>query len=341
MKFSRNSRTGLKSDKGPRELNEDSAFMLDYYDQGSFDRYLCLGAVADGMGGHQAGEIASRTAIKELFDQFENSRHRFRSSGMLPSDELIFEMFSAANNGVYELALRDDNLQGMGTTLVAFLAEENALHVGSVGDSRAYLLRNGSIIQLTVDHTLVEKMVLEGLISREEAETRPDRNVITRAIGVRQDVEVDIIVKQLLPDDVVLLCTDGLHAVLGEGDINTVVSNASDMQDAAETLVDMALSHGTNDNVTVLLWRMPKLISMDNPTVKIASPLTVDATGVSSQTLKMPIPEIAPTRINPVRMQPLDVVEPEKKFSTALLLVLAMVLAVAGFFIGWLLAGLL
>lgn len=252
-------RAGLRSTRGPRELNEDGALLRDYTFRARRQRYLCLGAVADGMGGHQAGEVASSTALSVLNEEFNSSRGEFEKDPSLRTEDLLYKLFSVVNSSVYDLAVRNDKLKGMGTTLTAFLAEEGRLCLAHVGDSRAYLIRDGGITQLTEDHSLVGEMVREGVITSQQAASHAKRNVITRAIGVEEMVDIDLITVPLKPGDTVLLCTDGLHGVLEPREMLSHISGSLDLQEACDKLVDLAEAKRTSDNATALLWRMPRL----------------------------------------------------------------------------------
>lgn|GEM_PF-390672 len=252
-------RAGLRSSRGPRELNEDDALLRDYAFRARRQRYLCLGAVADGMGGHQAGEVASSTALRVLNEEFNSSRVEYEKDLSLRTEDLLYKLFSVVNSSVYDLAVRNDKLRGMGTTLTAFLAEEGRLSLAHVGDSRAYLIREGGITQLTEDHSLVGEMVRNGVITSQQAASHAKRNVITRAIGVENMVDIDLITVPLKPGDTILLCTDGLHGVLEPREMLSHISGSLDLQEACDKLVDLAEAKGTSDNATALLWRMPRL----------------------------------------------------------------------------------
>ena len=223
------------SEKGQvRDNNEDSCF--------------CDGrvfVVADGMGGHRGGEVASSTAI-ETFLRFEKD-HR----GLDPQNR-IREGILAANLELYEQAQSDPRLEGMGTTFTcALLGEE--VYLGHVGDSRAYLWREGKLTLLTRDHSLVERMVREGYITRSEARNHPQRNIILRALGVSDDLEVDLDSFAALPQDRLLLCSDGLTGTLKDEDINHIITGVVEPDECCRHLVDAANDRGGFDNITVVL----------------------------------------------------------------------------------------
>jgi PPM family protein phosphatase len=216
------------------------------------DRYLSAGrlaAVADGMGGHRAGEVASAIAMEEL----AALEHAGPWSTPADAGEALRTVFLAANRRIRDTAAKDSELDGMGTTLVALLEDGDSVHLANVGDSRAYLLRNGELSQVTVDHTLVQELIDEGRLRPEEAERHPQRSIITRALGVESDVEVDLFTYKLLSGDRLLLCTDGLSGVVSEQRIRNVLLRVPDPQRAAEKLVAMANESGGPDNITVVV----------------------------------------------------------------------------------------
>jgi len=216
------------------------------------DRYLSMGrlaAVADGMGGHRAGEVASQIAIEEL--------KALQQAGPWASEAAVGEALRAAflqaNRRIREMSAGDRDLEGMGTTLVALLEHGDSVHLANVGDSRAYLLRHGELSQVTVDHSLVQELVDEGRLRPEEAGRHPQRSIITRALGVDAEVEVDLFTYKLQPGDRLLLCTDGLSGVVDETRIRNVLLRVPDPQHAAEQLVEMANESGGPDNITAIV----------------------------------------------------------------------------------------
>ncbi|MGH8908749.1 MAG: Stp1/IreP family PP2C-type Ser/Thr phosphatase [Egibacteraceae bacterium] len=228
-----------------RESNEDSLF------EGENRRAF---AVADGMGGHQAGEVASAIALKpiaELDDQVFATPEEARLA--------LRKAVIAANTSVFEEAAGDPGRRGMGTTLTALLLHEGRFHLAHVGDSRAYQLRaDEPISQLTTDHTLVEELITQGRLSRDEADTHPQRSVITRAIGVDRSVEVDddLPPQELLPGDQILLCSDGLTGPVKQEQIEHILAHSTDGREACEALIAAANAAGGPDNITVILLRI-------------------------------------------------------------------------------------
>ncbi|TMK68045.1 MAG: Stp1/IreP family PP2C-type Ser/Thr phosphatase [Actinobacteria bacterium] len=212
--------------------------------EGNEDSYLTEGplfAVADGMGGHRGGEVASQLAVETLEKLFKEG------AGDLP------DQVQEANRVVFERSVLDRKVAGMGTTLTAALVEGDRVRLAHVGDSRAYLLRDGTLRLLTEDHTLVHRMVSEGEISKEEAETHPQRSVLTRALGVDTVVDVDDDSLQVRPGDRLLLCTDGLTSMVSEDEIEEVLRTVPDPQEAAQRLVRRANEAGGVDNTTVVI----------------------------------------------------------------------------------------
>jgi protein phosphatase len=214
-----------------RDHNEDGYLV---------DDGLGLVAVADGMGGHRGGEVASATALEALHASFA-------ASGGLRDAVL------AANDAVLERA-DDDNLRGMGTTLTAgVFGDDGTLLIGHVGDSRAYLLRDGELSRITTDHSLVEELVAAGELTEEEAERDPRRSMITRAIGLDGDLAVDLYPVVLVPGDRVILCSDGLSNMVSDAGIADILGADDDPATAAQRLIDAANAGGGIDNTTVLV----------------------------------------------------------------------------------------
>ena len=230
-----NTAVGVRTDVGRvREGNEDS--------------YLAeppLFAIADGMGGHSAGEVASETAVKVISD----------GAAQVSSEDprSLARLLNNANAAIYTKAQSDAALLGMGTTCTLVMAGEGIAHIAHVGDSRAYRLREGAIEQLTDDHTLVGRMVREGQISAEEAQHHPQRNVITNALGLDSNIAVDLREIEARAGDRLLLCSDGLSSMVSDSDIAAAANAAEDPQQAAEALVELALEAGGEDNITVLV----------------------------------------------------------------------------------------
>ncbi len=228
-----------------------------------------LFAVADGMGGAKAGEIASSLAAAALTDSAEDGT----------GQERVVALIQEANRRVFERARDDQSASGMGTTMTVAVVEDGRVVIGHVGDSRAYLLRGGELEQLTEDHSLVAELVRSGKLSPEEAEVHPQRSVITRAVGTEPDVDVDAFAVDAQPGDVFLICSDGLTDMVDRPTILDLVErHGDDLDAAAKALVAAANKRGGDDNITVVFFE----ISADA------------STGESTETLAMPPPEVAP-----------------------------------------------
>jgi protein phosphatase len=206
-----------------------------------------LFAVADGMGGHRGGAVASEVAL-EVLARMEGDTMSGDGAG-----EGLADMVSQANEAVLERASGEPRLAGMGTTLTAVVLQPGKIHLAHVGDSRAYLLRDGDLRQLTEDHSLVQRMVNEGRLSPEEAEIHPHRSVLTRALGVEPELEVDSDTVEVLSGDRLLLCSDGLTTMVPEGDIQRIIEENDDPQRAADALVAAANEAGGMDNITAVV----------------------------------------------------------------------------------------
>jgi len=216
------------------------------------DAYVCdppLFAVADGMGGAQAGELASSLAAAALRERDDDDRG---------GEGRVAELIQEANRRVHQRALDDVAASGMGTTMtVALFQDDGSVSIGHVGDSRAYLLRDGALDQLTDDHSLVAELVRRGELSPEEAEVHPQRSVITRALGTEADVDVDTFTVQAHANDVFLLCSDGLTTMVDVETINGIVERGRhDLVGAAHALIKEANERGGDDNITILLFEI-------------------------------------------------------------------------------------
>ena len=215
------------------------------------DAYVCeppLFAIADGMGGAQAGEVASRLAAAALKES---------DARTLGGEERISDLIQEANRRVYDRSITDPNTSGMGTTITVALVEDGNVAFGHVGDSRAYLIREGRMEQVTEDHSLVNELMKSGKLSREEAETHPQRSVITRALGTDPDVDADTFTIEAKAGDVFLLCSDGLTDMVGEREIQELVERNRENLDAAlKALVKAANRGGGEDNITVVAFEI-------------------------------------------------------------------------------------
>src|SRR5437868_652569 len=213
------------------------------------DRFLAderLFAVADGVGGHKAGEVASQTAVETLQREFTE-----------PTTDALIDAVKTANRTVWNLAETNSDQRGMGTTLTAIAlvddGAEQRLAIVNVGDSRAYLLQQGELEQLTEDHSLVEQLVREGQLTPEEAQVHPQRSIITRALGLDPEVEVDSWELTPYRGDRILLCSDGLTNEVTDDEIASTLRTVSDPNEAARQLIQEARDHGGSDNITCVI----------------------------------------------------------------------------------------
>jgi serine/threonine protein phosphatase PrpC len=231
--------TGMTDTGRKRRHNEDSYVVAPP-----------LFAVADGMGGANAGEVASGLAVETLREGSGND-----SAG----ERFVVSLIQEANRRVYQRQTDDETASGMGTTMTVALLEDSIVRFGHVGDSRAYLYRDGEIRQLTEDHSLVGELVRSGKISAEEAETHPQRSVITRALGTDPDVDVDTFTVDTQPGDVFLLCSDGLYSMVGtERILELLRTNRHDLDTAAKQLISAANRKGGDDNITVVAFEIAR-----------------------------------------------------------------------------------
>jgi protein phosphatase len=203
--------------------------------------------VADGMGGAQAGEVAARIAVEAFRDGL---------SGSGPTEERLATRAREANRRIFELASTHHDRAGMGTTLTAAYLDGSELAIAHVGDSRAYLFRDGALTRLTQDHSLVDELVRRGKLSEEEAAEHPQRSIITRALGPEPSVEVDTWTYPVRSGDVLLLCSDGLTSMVAEELVAEVLERSKGLDDAAQALIDEANRAGGRDNITVVLVRL-------------------------------------------------------------------------------------
>ncbi len=219
-----------------RPINEDS-----YYLPLEGERFC---AVADGMGGHNAGEVASALAVQEFSE-------RMREVETITA-EALHTAVQRANEAVYRQALENAGMSGMGTTFSALAMQGDTVYLAHVGDSRIYLVRNGAIMQLTTDHTLVEEMVQKGFITPREARVHPKRNIITRALGTEETVQIDIVQMGARPGDAFFLCSDGMSNYADEREILHAAQSKQDWPEKLKHLVSIALENGGADNITAL-----------------------------------------------------------------------------------------
>ncbi len=235
-----------------RAINEDSYII---------DKDLNLVIVADGMGGHNAGEVASKTAVESMANFLKrcNEDREFTwpfgiNANMTEIENKVLTGIRLANKDLCNLSIEKRELSGMGTTIVAGMIDNDKMTIANVGDSRIYRIRKGAIEQLTTDHSWVSEQIQKKLISEEEARNHRWKNVITRALGNKTDVEVDIKTVEIKTSDIYIFCTDGLSGMITDQEIyDTIMASKSNLQEATQELINKANTAGGMDNITVVL----------------------------------------------------------------------------------------
>lgn len=250
------SRFGAASDKGRRSHNEDYCAVRDYSARRR-PKYLGFMAIADGMGGHRSGEVASSTAVRLLEQHMNPTVFEGPADFEERAESVLWNAFSAANSHIHDLGAANPELEGMGTTLTCAAIGFDDAYIAHVGDTRAYHVSPSGITQVTEDHSVTGKMVAEGILTESQARTHARRNVLTRAVGPEISVEIDILKIRVERGDVIFMCCDGLHSTVTAGDIYHVLGSEPDLQAACRTLVDMAIERGSDDNVSAVAWRKP------------------------------------------------------------------------------------
>ncbi len=235
-------KTAYLTDTGrKRELNEDYV----YASEKPVGNLPNLFIVADGMGGHNAGDFASDFTVKTMVEEIEASFEK--------NPSIIFQKaISVANQKLREIAANDLSKRGMGTTVVAATCLGKYLQVANVGDSRLYVVNN-TIKQITTDHSYVEEMIRRGNLQRENARSNPNKNIITRAVGAKNEIQADIYVVELKPGDLLLMCSDGLSNMLEDEEMRMIIKRQRDIVEMAEELVKAANENGGKDNISVIL----------------------------------------------------------------------------------------
>lgn len=231
-----------KTDKGrKRSNNQDSIFMSET----PIGPLPNLFLVADGMGGHAAGDFASKYAISVVIDFIRKST--IKSPVSLLKRALVY-----ASNELYKEAEKDRDKMGMGTTMVAAVFQDKTLYVANIGDSRLYII-NDDIKQITMDHSLVEELIRNGQLERNKGRNHPEKNIITRAMGSRDEAMPDFFELQLNDGDKVLLCSDGLSNMVEDDEIRDIVIDSPDLEDTVSSLISRANYYGGNDNISVII----------------------------------------------------------------------------------------
>lgn len=235
-------KTFSKTDVGKRrEMNQDYV----YSSEQPVGNLPNLFIVADGMGGHQAGDFASKYTVETL-------ERLIRESELTQPAAILEDVIKQVNTMLLAEATEHEEMKGMGTTLVIATIDVDKMTVANVGDSRLYVV-NQNIVQITKDHSLVEEMVRMGEMDEETAKGHPDKNIITRAIGAVSEVDVDFFEVELLPGDEILMCTDGLTNMVEDIDIREIMKCQRDIAEQAERLVETANENGGRDNITVIV----------------------------------------------------------------------------------------
>lgn len=234
-----------KTDVGiVRTTNQDS---MAY---GSFENGTTAWAVVcDGMGGMAAGNVASAEATRVISGAFEQNLSPRSSASFI--NNLLKSSIESANAIVYDMANQNEDMRGMGTTVVSVAIVKGVAYFAHAGDSRAYLLTDGEIKQITTDHSVVQSMVESGHITSDEAKNHPNKNIITRAIGVASNIDIDFTDIEVKTDDILILCTDGLTNCIDE-ELMKFAASDNDFESLAERFVDLANQNGGNDNITVV-----------------------------------------------------------------------------------------
>ena len=226
-----------------RKENEDSFYTPSLEDE------IKLFLVADGIGGKNHGKLASMMTIEEIIKFFIKNDKEYKDYGLLMKESIKY-----ANNCILELANSKAEFSGMGTTLVAGLLDKNKLLLSNAGDSRCYIVRKGIISQLTVDNSYVQYLLEQGAISTAEAQNHPQRNLITKAIGIENDIDIDVDTIELHPGDILLMCTDGLTTMLSDEEIlHIILKKKNNIAEATNSLVKAAKDNGGTDNITAIL----------------------------------------------------------------------------------------
>lgn len=232
-----------------RDKNED-CYIIRYRDGKGFL------AVADGMGGHRAGEVASAMAINLLYLYLEDVLNTPIANNSMDWSPFLREGVEKCNNSIYKAALQVPEYSGMGTTLTAALVLGNRLYYAHVGDSRFYLYRQNTLQLMTRDHSLIQDLLEEGLVSPQEALNHPRRHILTQAVGTEKEVDVDTRGLELLPGDLCLLCTDGLSNSVADSELEQILKKHNSPAAQGQALLDLANGRGGEDNVTIVLARV-------------------------------------------------------------------------------------
>lgn len=240
---------GVNSHKGKvREINEDYFNIVSDVN----DNVIAF-IIADGMGGHNSGEVASKMAVDCVTKKIKSLSVQDSDEGLI-SDTLV-NIIQIANKDIFEKAQNCIDNFGMGTTLIVAMPVKDKMHIGHVGDSRAYRIRAGKIHRITTDHSYIEELLRNGTINHEEAKIHPKKNLITRALG-SEELEVDYYMSDLKAEDIFIFCTDGLTNMVDEETIEDICCNTKEPQEACDQLIELANSNGGEDNITVIIVKI-------------------------------------------------------------------------------------
>lgn len=238
---------GVRTDIGKTRENNEDYYFVD-------KKHHRIFIVADGMGGHNGGEIASKIAIESVSSRI--NEHLNDINDRTIDVKIIQNAIYEANEIIHQKSLLNKDLDGMGTTITMAIILGNKIYIGHIGDSRAYLLQNDKLIQLTQDHTLVSELVKNGSITETEAKSHPKRNVITKALGTDIKVEPDILYKEFHDDNIIILCTDGLTNAITNKEIESSFIDSDNIQETCDHLVNLSNIRGGYDNITILAIRL-------------------------------------------------------------------------------------
>ena len=235
-----------------RQINEDYI---------GFDQDLGIAVLADGMGGHQSGEIASHMAVESVLEHLQKLMNP-ETSGAITGSQLLEQVsntISYSNSKIFNAAEKLEQHKGMGTTVVALIVKESQIYAGHVGDSRLYLYRQQALSRITRDHSLVQDLIDRGFYTEEEARQANVGHIVTRALGTKEEVEVDTIQQEMQEGDIFLLCSDGLSDMVDDWRIEELIREGKqDLQSTAQALVDTANRNGGKDNISVILVQVMK-----------------------------------------------------------------------------------
>lgn len=235
-----------------REHNEDCM---------AHDSKLGIAVLADGMGGYQAGEVASKIAVETVLAELSSSLSHYAKQNQAASSAVINALLKSAiqkaNQAILDAATQEPQYRGMGTTIVAAVLKGHELSIAHVGDSRLYRLRHQQLQQLTVDHSVLQELIDCGFYTRAQAQHSPNRHIVTRALGVMEQVDIDVQTQIVMENDLYLLCSDGLNDMLEDEEIELLLNELPlDLEHIAQNLVNLANDHGGTDNISVMLLQM-------------------------------------------------------------------------------------